>query len=642
MIRFRPTLRVNRLRIERLGIKVYDEKFHLGVNIIRGDNSSGKSTVLNFLYYAIGGDVSDWSETALLCSRVLVEVALNGNNATLSRDINDKVGQPMEIFGGLMDDALVAPAPSWIKYPYRRSDLRESFSQALFKLLDIPEATSENSGNVTIHQILRLMYADQLSPIGTLFKFEQFDPPLLRDTVGRLIFGAYEGELYANEIRARELEKELTGVSSELSAISKLLGQTGQILTPSWLDAELKKVESERTSIETQIADAELAVYEAGTRDNLSLQEQKKAYAEVQKIQTAISDIKSSIDSAKFEIADAAKFINDLENKLAALNDAAAVSDAFGRITFQYCPACYSAVEADHAFHACHLCKNPFDSERARTRTVSLVNDTSRQLRQSRFLQKERNEELQKFEADLAELNANWKAAAKRLTRSSRTPSSEARQRLRALQRSAGYLDRQIEDIEGKSRLSSAMEKLIDQKAKLNAEISRLNDRNAALKLSLANRLSVAYNEVEKEILSLLHNDLPREEAFISATSVQFDFASNKLGVNNQSYFSASSRVVLRNSFFAGLFAAATKDLSFRHLRICMLDSIEDKGMQPDRSHNFQRLLVSISQLAACEHQIIFATSMIAPELNIKNITVGHYSTLENPTLAIHRKKVAQ
>src|SRR4029077_3659456 len=100
--------------------------------------------------------------------------------------------------------------------------------------------------------------------------------------------------------------------------------------------------------------------------------------------------------------------------------------------------------------------------------------------------------------------------------------------------------------------LSSALEKLIARKAEVNAEISRLSDRNEALKIALSKRLSVAYTAVEREILALLHGDLPREQAFIHAATVQFDFAANKLGVNNQSYFSASSRVILRNSFFVG------------------------------------------------------------------------------------------
>jgi hypothetical protein len=635
MTRFKPTLRVQRLRIERLGSKVYDEAFHHGVNIIRGDNSSGKSTVLNFLYYGIGGDVSDWSETALLCTRVLTEVSLNGNVATLARDITEKAGQPMEIFGGPMEEALKAPAAGWARYSYRRSESRESFSQILFKLLDIPEASNEASGNVTIHQMLRLMYADQLSPIGTLFKFEQFDPPLLRDTVGRLVFGAYENELYANELRLRELGNEFTSVSSELAAISKLVGQSGQVLTPSWLEAEHKRIEEERAAVEVQISEVERTIYETGVKETLSLEAQRQAYAEVQQLQGEISKVTGAIDASKFEIADAAKFISDLESKVWALNDSSATSDAFGKITFQYCPACYSSVEAEHPAHACHLCKNPFDSERARSRIVSLVNDTSRQLRQSRALQKERSEALVRLDATLGELTSRWRAASDKLTRAELTPSSEARQKLRVLQRAAGYVDRQLEDLESKERLSSALEKLIARKAEVNAEISRLSDRNEALKIALSKRLSVAYTAVEREILALLHGDLPREQAFIHAATVQFDFAANKLGVNNQSYFSASSRVILRNSFFVGLFGAATRDPSFRHLRLCILVSIEDKGMQPDRSHNFQRMLVAVSQAALCEHQAIFATSMIAPELNVPNLTVGHYSTLARPTLDI-------
>jgi recombinational DNA repair ATPase RecF len=62
--------------VERSGTAVYDEHFHPRVNIIRGENSSGKSTVLNFIHYGLGGDVSEWSEMALLCERVTVEVLL--------------------------------------------------------------------------------------------------------------------------------------------------------------------------------------------------------------------------------------------------------------------------------------------------------------------------------------------------------------------------------------------------------------------------------------------------------------------------------------------------------------------------------------------------------------------------------------
>ena len=48
---------VNRLYVlTETGKVAYDEQFHHGVNIIRGTNSSGKSTVMRLLFYALGGD----------------------------------------------------------------------------------------------------------------------------------------------------------------------------------------------------------------------------------------------------------------------------------------------------------------------------------------------------------------------------------------------------------------------------------------------------------------------------------------------------------------------------------------------------------------------------------------------------------
>lgn len=43
---------VNRLYVLTAEGKVaYDEEFHHGVNIIRGENSSGKSTITHLLFY---------------------------------------------------------------------------------------------------------------------------------------------------------------------------------------------------------------------------------------------------------------------------------------------------------------------------------------------------------------------------------------------------------------------------------------------------------------------------------------------------------------------------------------------------------------------------------------------------------------
>lgn len=49
------TLIVQRFLVMKSGRAVYDQSFHLGINIIRGDNSTGKSTIMDLLFWAWRG-----------------------------------------------------------------------------------------------------------------------------------------------------------------------------------------------------------------------------------------------------------------------------------------------------------------------------------------------------------------------------------------------------------------------------------------------------------------------------------------------------------------------------------------------------------------------------------------------------------
>ena len=102
--------------------------------------------------------------------------------------------------------------------------------------------------------------------------------------------------------------------------------------------------------------------------------------------------------------------------------------------------------------------------------------------------------------------------------------------------------------------------------------------------------------------------------------------------MDDHTYFSASSRVVLKTAFLVGFLSAALNDPMFRHPRFLMIDITEDKGMEQERSHNFQRQVIEISATAPVEHQIILATAM--PWLHIDpSLFVGKFSTLQQGTL---------
>ena len=176
MTQYNPFLKLNRLTIfTKNGNVSYDEHFHDGVNIIRGQNSSGKSTIGNFIFYVLGGDFTKWTTVALSCGDVYAELLLNTEPITIKRTVSSSGNQPMSIFWGTYDEAIKSASVGWQIFPYRMSANKKSFSNALFVSLGFPELRGDVDSNITMHQILRMLYIDQKSLTLDLLMTESFD-----------------------------------------------------------------------------------------------------------------------------------------------------------------------------------------------------------------------------------------------------------------------------------------------------------------------------------------------------------------------------------------------------------------------------------------------------------------------------------
>lgn len=103
--------------------------------------------------------------------------------------------------------------------------------------------------------------------------------------------------------------------------------------------------------------------------------------------------------------------------------------------------------------------------------------------------------------------------------------------------------------------------------------------------------------------------------------------------VDGEVNFAESSNVILKSAVILALFSAATLDEEFFHSRFLLMDNVEDKGMEDERSHNFQKRIVARSGAATFEHQVIFTTPTIEPALNIPACTIGPYYDHDHETL---------
>ncbi|EJP7751498.1 AAA family ATPase, partial [Escherichia coli] len=240
MTLIKPTLIVTRLTVFQHGHRAFDCEFHKGVNIIRGRNSSGKTTIMDMLAFSLGAENIRWKPQALKCTRTIVEVLLNNEKACFKREISIEQMRPLYIYWGAMDKALNAGEHEWELYPFKRTESKISFTQAIFNALSMPLAQGAGSSNLTLHQILRVLYADQPSLHSPIFRFDRFDNALTRETVGGYLCGVYNDELYNAQLSLRDVETELTKKVTELKSIFTVLGRSGQAPDLQGIDEKIK------------------------------------------------------------------------------------------------------------------------------------------------------------------------------------------------------------------------------------------------------------------------------------------------------------------------------------------------------------------------------------------------------------------
>ena len=208
-----PTLFVERLIIYRDSFNIYDQTFHKGVNIIRGENSTGKSTIMDLLYYGLGGELKQWTDEQELCTHVHVEVSLRSKPFCLRRNIKESGKAPMFFYDG-DSEAAFKDSENWYTYPNTRSDSKHSYSQQLFELMGLPQHKTEFSNNLTMHQILRLIYVDQLTATTQLLnKEEEYDNAVTRRAIGEFMLGV-------DDLEAHKLRQELIEANRFYEAIN--------------------------------------------------------------------------------------------------------------------------------------------------------------------------------------------------------------------------------------------------------------------------------------------------------------------------------------------------------------------------------------------------------------------------------------
>lgn len=627
----RSKLFVNRFAVcNKSGRFVYDQEFHAGVNIIRGVNGTGKSTIVDLLSYALGAVITEWTKEQRNCDWVMAEVTLNGIPFCLKRDITDSGQSKMSIFEGKFNDAL-SPGAGWTQYSMRRSEERHSFSQQIFELLGLPRHKTDDSKNLTMHQILRLMYVDQLSATTKLLKEDkEYDNATFRRAIGDYLLGI--DDLEAHNLRQDLLaaNKEFEKIHGELSAIYRLFGKEVSQINEQILNNEISEIASQLEELKIRKEEVlrahlnELSEL-VRTKANMLQDQINRLSAQKQGLETTKAEV-------SVEFIDTELFAISLNERKAALEESRLTFSSLGEICFKYCPACLEPIsEQEHP--GCPLCKTEKRDGDRDVAYVQMLNELNFQIRESEALIKEFRAQLDSINSQLPSINRRIQEA--KFEYQELEVTAEAKDAIIAeIASEMGFCKSQVLALEDRREHVNKVELLRQEKEKANTHIQRLQDKLEQVNARQADRYNKVYGSIETKASHLLAQDGGYEPTFDEVEEVTFDFAKDKMFVNGRSKFSASSMVVMKNSIRLAIFLHAVEDKFARLPNFLIMDNIEDKGMVDARSHNFQRTVVSECEKLRDEYQLIFTTSMINPELQGSAMCVGPMYEKGTHTLA--------
>lgn len=620
------TLFVNRFIVIRGSKHVYDEVFHKGVNIIRGTNGVGKSTIMDFIFNCLGGDIPEdrWNEEARTCDSLLAEVELNGHVLTIQRRVDPGRKPPLVFFDGSYEKLISNRSAAELKsYGLVRTDEKLSFSQQIFELLNWPHSQTEEFANLTIHQILRLIYVDQGTAVNKILRAEHstFDKPSMRQAIGDFLLGLDDLGIYALKQQLTKAESDFAKVEGQLDSIYKYVSPSEAVLRVT----DLNHVVAEAQNEHLHLLDERQALLSLPEDENSDLVLREKAENASQKI----SDITKEIDSQtgkqaeRFnEIVESELFISAIDSRIKSLKESKSAYDFFGEVRFKFCPCCLSALKVDSSGN-CHLCKTELDSDSRQASYLAAMNELEFQKKEStrvvdelRTRMSEKEQYLVAKQQELEAIKAEHKSALQM--------SSARMLRLNELSVQIGVLEERIKNYGTKAKLVSAVEGLIEQKKKLSENMLELGEQIKAGKELTSSRREEVEARLSEKTVELLEKDGGFESAFNNAENFVFDFGKDYMLVDGRSKFSASSETVLKNSFHLAILLESLEDASMRYPRLLLLDNTEDKGMGPDRSQNFQRVIVeALENYDENLYQVIMTTSMIDPDLDKSPLCIG-------------------
>ena len=365
------------------------------------------------------------------------------------------------------------------------------------------------------------------------------------------------------------------------------------------------------------------------------LGKRKASQAVLIKQRDAITNLESAETNLEFELREIGQFVDFLGELKEKVGFAEATFSAIGSIEFTHCPACGQELDADTPKLHCVVCKSPIDLGKEGARYNQIRLDLELQARESRQLIEQKQGERRATQRELRRLRREHEKGLSAFDLQYAGANGPREAFLASRISRLGHIEAEIGFLQKSLDLAVQIAELLEARISLAARIESLKAREEVLRGESEKRRPRALSLVSEFAASTLRSDLDRQAEFSGAGSVGVDFRSDSVSVDGSVNFAESSNVFLKNAAVLGLLLAAGTDEEFNHPRFLLIDNIEDKGMEESRSHLFQQILVERVTELGRPYQVIYTTSMMNPNLELDEYTIGPAYTSENRSLRL-------
>ncbi|WP_166924537.1 hypothetical protein [Flavobacterium poyangense] len=581
-----------------------------GINIITGDNGSGKSTFTYFIEYGLGSNLKYFNPDSkkekyqeIINDKnnyVELDININNENYRLKRFINSN-----DIFINFEDE--------YFSFPINRQSGEEIFSDWLLTKLEI-NISELNLGTrtwkINFSDLLRLIIYDQETESKKIFKEPAnlnfiTDSLIIRKTIFEILLGISSDDFFKKHDEFKETTKKRDLEISKLNDFNtKFSGIDLDIIT---LNKSLDEYNSQLESLYS-----ERSLY---LSSNTKVDEKADFINQIQNelilTDLKISEVNISLNNYKIEYDKISKLFENQSNEISEIEKIIFTNDKLNLFSFKICPFCMKKHEPKENFCLCGEEILDEDYEKFvynSNEYKSILNHKKKSLETIQIALDSYSRDINIHAFELDKLNLKSNDLTKKITQLISSLEFSGNSEL------IDNLNDKILETKKEIDKYSLIKKIAQEKIDLDESYNSIDRTYKTVKKEFED-LQREFDSNNKSMItdfnSIYEFLLQKSSAKISYAEIDEDYMPV---LDGGIYKNKSTDVPVRLLYYFTILTLALKYNNVKHPKLLIIDTPEDSGIDDNHLKNDLNLLTTALNLIESEedkqYQVILTTGL--------------------------------